>query len=155
MLHLDPERLAALADAEPTADEAQHLAACDSCARELRAHRALLALASRERHAVLAEPLTDWVTLSARLRDEQLVRPARTARAGLFAQPWMQAAAALVIAAGGAAIGRATAAVPLASTGQPAAAATTGSAPLAAVSPDSAHTIATVQDALTLMRRSE
>jgi len=155
MLHLDPERLAALADAEPTADDAQHLAACDECARELRAHRALLALAARERHAVLAQSLTDWETLSARLRDEQLVRPVRAARSGLFAQPWMQAAAAVVIAVGGAAIGRATAAVPLDSTGQPVAGTAAGSARLAAMSPDSAHAIATVQDALTLMRRAE
>ena len=155
MLHLDPERLAALADAEPTADEALHLAACDGCAQELRAHWALLALASRERHAVLAEPLTDWETLSAQLRDAQLVQPARVARAGLFFRPWMQAAAALVIAASGAAIGRATATMPLTATGQSAVAATAGSERLAAVSPDSTRTVATVQDALTLMRRAE
>ena len=34
MLHLDADRLAALADEPPTPEEREHLAACAACARE-------------------------------------------------------------------------------------------------------------------------
>ena len=34
MLHLNAERLAALADDEPTAEEALHISECFECARE-------------------------------------------------------------------------------------------------------------------------
>src|SRR5687768_18037300 len=48
MLHLSPERLAALADDEPLAAEASHLASCARCSAERAAHRRLLTLAHRE-----------------------------------------------------------------------------------------------------------
>ena len=41
MSHLSTERLAALADEEPTAPEAAHLAACGECSRERAAYRTL------------------------------------------------------------------------------------------------------------------
>ena len=42
MLHLDPERLAALAEDQPTHEEAAHLAACAACAREQAAYEELV-----------------------------------------------------------------------------------------------------------------
>src|SRR5689334_18004370 len=72
MLHLSSERLAELADGEPTIAEAEHLAACAICATERSAHRRLLTLANDERGRI-APPLTDWPTLSARLRDERII----------------------------------------------------------------------------------
>ena len=67
MLHLSSERLAELADGEPTVAEAEHLAACAICATERSAHRRLLSLAVDE-------------TASARLRAEK--RAARTSVTG-------------------------------------------------------------------------
>ena len=45
MSHLSIERLAALADEQPTADEQTHLAQCAQCMTEFNAHRSLLAMA--------------------------------------------------------------------------------------------------------------
>jgi hypothetical protein len=103
MSHLTPERLAALADDEPTAAEATHLATCGACARERRAAATLVSLAAAERDAV-ALPMTRWETLAPRLRDEGVLAPARRVPRRL-----LQVAAALLIAAAGAAAGRATA----------------------------------------------
>src|SRR3982751_5942759 len=72
MLHLSSERLAELADGEPTVAEAEHLAACANCATERSAHKRLLSLAGDERGRI-APPLTNWATLSARLREEQII----------------------------------------------------------------------------------
>jgi hypothetical protein len=72
MLHLSSERLAELADGEPTVAEAEHLAACANCATERSAHKRLLSLAGDERDRI-APPLTNWATLSARLREEQII----------------------------------------------------------------------------------
>src|SRR6478672_7141308 len=47
--HLSSERLAELADGEPTVAEAEHLAACAICAAERSAHRRLLSMALDER----------------------------------------------------------------------------------------------------------
>ena len=67
MLHLSSERLAELADGEPTVAEAEHLAACAICATERSAHQRLLSLAGGERGRI-APPLTEWATLSQQLR---------------------------------------------------------------------------------------
>jgi len=72
MLHLSSERLAELADGEPTIAEAEHLAACAICATERSAHQRLLTLAGDERDRI-APPLTNWASLSARLREEQII----------------------------------------------------------------------------------
>jgi hypothetical protein len=53
-----------------------------------------------------APPLTDWTSLSARLRTEGLMKSASSA--GFISRGWMQAAAGLVLAVGGAAVGRMT-----------------------------------------------
>ncbi len=115
MSHLHPERLAALADGEPTVAEAAHLSSCSSCAREVAAHRRLLILAWQERET-LSAPLVSWDTLAESLRSEGLLRGAPTTahggggiRGGGARSPWwLQAAAAVVILAGGMHIGRMT-----------------------------------------------
>jgi hypothetical protein len=124
MLHLSPERLAALADDEPTVAEARHLAGCAFCARERSAYSALLVLARRE-GARQSTPVSDWNALSARLEEEGMIgRPVESAAASDAASSvgrrvssrgsWlMRAAAALLIAASGVAYGRYSAGDPL------------------------------------------
>lgn len=113
MSHLSIDRLAALADESPTADEAAHLTVCADCAREVAAHRSLLALASVEREAMRL-PLTRWDSLSPALRSDGLIRTPAAARTRAFsAQHALQIAAALLLVAGGAALGRASAGAPV------------------------------------------
>jgi hypothetical protein len=52
-------------------------------------------------------PLNDWRTIAARAREEGLISAARTPLWGAR-QPWLQAAAAVVLLVGGVAIGRTT-----------------------------------------------
>lgn len=145
MLHLDPERLAALAEDQPTHDEAAHLAACSECAREQAAYEELVAMAARERHAVLARPLTDWRSLSARLSDEPVRIDRAPVRGRGLPRAWMQIAAGLVIAAAGLLVGRATAARTT----------TSPASQTASAGADSSRPPASVDDAMALMRRAE
>jgi len=114
MSHLSSERLAALADEQPTADEQTHLSQCDRCATEVQAHRSLLAMAAGEREAMQL-PLTRWDALSKQLRKEGLIADggsseegsSRVARSTAYASRWpLQIAAALLLVAGGVALGR-------------------------------------------------
>lgn len=170
MLHVDPERLAALADEEPTAEERAHLAGCPPCAAEVAAYRELLAHAGAACTSIVAAPLTDWDTLSARLAGEGLLRRAgndgAARRGGFRARGWMRVAAAVMLVAGGAAFGRATAAVPLGSRSAaparsdaqriaPAPTKGGGSESLASASQDSAGAFVSLQDALDMMRRAD
>lgn len=117
MSHLFTERLAALADEQPTADEKTHLASCAECARELEAHRSLLSLAGSERGS-MGFPLTRWETLSQRLRAEGLItsdeQPSATGewaapiKRRYSARALLRVAAALMLVASGAVIGRAS-----------------------------------------------
>jgi len=153
MLHLDPERLAALAEDQPTHEEAAHLAACAACAREQAAYEELVAMAARERNNILARPLTDWRTLSARLADEPVrIGAAARVRGGGLPRAWMQIAAGLVIAAGGMAAGRATAARTI---GGESVASGASTAAQTASAVDSSRGLASVEDAMALMRRAE
>jgi hypothetical protein len=110
MLHLNAERLAELADSEPTAVESAHLSVCEACCRERAAHQRLLVYAAADRDR-LAPPLTDWESLAARMRDEGVLAPGTSTRQG---QPgrgralvwWMRIAAGLLVATGGAVVGR-------------------------------------------------
>lgn len=125
MLHLPADRLIELGESEPTNTELAHLGTCAQCERERHAYRALREMAAAE-GASAGAPLTSWDSLSAALRDEGLMtrksaqiltltpsgtpavaRPRRW-RAGA----WMlRAAAALLLLAGGAVIGKSTASV--------------------------------------------
>jgi len=62
----------------------------------------------RERARELA-PLNDWQTIAARAREEGLIRGSYRRP---VAQPWMQAAAAVVLLVGGIALGRTTVGLP-------------------------------------------
>jgi hypothetical protein len=56
-------------------------------------------------------PLNDWRTIAARAREEGLIRASEQGSRGL-GQPWLRAAAAVLLLVGGVAIGRSTASVP-------------------------------------------
>lgn len=111
MSHLSTDRLAALHDEPPSTSEAEHLAGCVACARAREGHRTLVALASIEQNAEGA-PLTDWATLSARLREEGLIGRTPVWRESSSGR-WLRAAAALLLVAGGIATGRLTAGMTL------------------------------------------
>jgi hypothetical protein len=112
MSHLHTERLAALADQLPTAEEAEHLAACRECAIERDAHLAVLEMAGESRRSIAA-PLTDWDSLSTALRSEGLMNDGEAGPVLVRQSPWsrrmLRVAAALLLVAGGAFIGRYTA----------------------------------------------
>ena len=149
MSHLSSERLAALVDSEPTASEFAHLIACAHCARELEAHRLLVAMAASER-ASIGLPLTRWDSISSAMRNGGVgsAPAAATVHRSRHGGAWLQAAAALLFAAAGAAVGRITAgAAPV-----PGMAAAT--APSSAPQGDSA-TFHSPQDALAAFTRAE
>jgi hypothetical protein len=120
MLHLSSERLAELADGEPTVAEAEHLAACAICATERSAHKRLLSMALDERDRT-APRLTEWSTLAEKLREQGIISDDYTEPATVetnvipIAKPrphrraWLvglRVAAGLVFAAGFGALGR-------------------------------------------------
>jgi hypothetical protein len=122
MSHLSIERLAALADEQPTTDELSHLSQCAVCARERDAHRALLAMAGSEREA-MGLPLTRWDTLSHQLKAEGLIAGGRpeagraeklSSHSPLPSAHWgLRAAAMILLVGGGVLLGRATTNDPL------------------------------------------
>jgi hypothetical protein len=110
MSHLSPERLAALADEDPTAPELAHLTTCPACAAEREVQRALFGLALAERSSI-GLPLTRWESLAPALHESGLISAgpaARTPRTR-HGRAWLQAAAALLFVAGGTVFGRYTA----------------------------------------------
>ncbi len=143
MSHLSTDRLAAVVDDSPTAEEATHLAGCWDCRAEVAAYRRLARMAAMA--PVPMEPLTAWSQLAPQLRAAGLISqsapvhvggatPVDAARVLPFMRPArspmrvaMRAAAGLALLIGGAALGRYTAApAPSSSTGEP---------PMFAVSP--------------------
>lgn len=115
MLHLRIERLAELADGEPTAPEREHVAECEMCATELAAYRRVVAMAADERRRI-APPLTQWGSLALRLRQEGIATVAApaAARSGAgWSHRASRAAAALLLMAGGTLAGRLSAGLPL------------------------------------------
>jgi hypothetical protein len=170
MSHLSTERLAALADEEPTAAESAHLGACADCARERAAYRTLVAMARTERDAI-GIPLTRWDAIAGALaNDTAVARPAAASREGgvvvasrarsvrFFRMP-VQAAAGVLLLAGGAIVGRISAGAPplpvgAASNASPTAATDAGQATQVARLRDSA-TFASIDDARSAQLRSE
>jgi hypothetical protein len=122
MLHLSIDRLAALADEQPTADERRHLEGCADCAQEVAAHRSLLSMASAER-GVMGIPLSRWDTLSRRLREDGLIASEPMSVTAEFSTPvgkrkpsgraMMRFAAAIMLVVGGTVMGRASTGAPL------------------------------------------
>ena len=72
------------------------------------------------------EPLNSWRTVAARAREEGLIRDSHEWR-GSSGQPWLQAAAAVLLLVGGIAIGRSTIGLPIAAPSQPSVTATANS----------------------------
>jgi hypothetical protein len=64
-----------------------------------------------DEHAREQAPLNDWRTIAARAREEGLIRESQS-RSWVSGQPWIQAAAAMLLLVGGIAIGRTTIAIP-------------------------------------------
>jgi hypothetical protein len=108
MLHISTDRLAALGDEAPTTAEAAHLALCDQCARERAAYRTLVSMAQSER-ATIGVPITRWDSIAAAMRDEGFSIPFRSQSRRSITRWPLQVAAGLLILAGGAMLGRATA----------------------------------------------
>jgi hypothetical protein len=112
MSHLSTERLAELADEQPTLDERAHIAQCSACHADVEAYRSLRSLAGSQQPPA-AMPLTRWETLVPRLRAEGLLPAARgrglaVAGGGYGWSPRsaLRIAAGLMLMAGGAALGR-------------------------------------------------
>ncbi len=160
MSHLSIDRLAALGDEAPAPVEAAHLAACEACAREHAAYRALVTMAHDERGAI-GIPLTRFEAIATALAADQAVvasaSPAtlgREARGRGFLRTPMRAAAGFLLLAGGVMAGRISAGVsPLPFAGHGAASdATSASGP--ASSTDSAN-FATIEEARVAQLHSE
>lgn len=160
MLHLDADRLAALADELPTVPEAEHLAACAVCAHEVDAYRGLRSAGARTGGVVLDAPLTSWESLAPALIDAGVMRAPGIAavRAPLRAQwrPWMGVAAAALLAVGGVIAGRMS--VTTSATGRASMAA--NDLPPAGVQNAGLNTsdgkqIVSIDDALNVMARAE
>lgn len=111
MSHLSIERLAAMADDAPSADELSHLATCPACASERAAFERLTEVAVRE-SSRLVPPITTWESLRPALAAEGLIATSSNVRGGRRPR-WLQAAAAVLLLAGGALLGRASAGAPL------------------------------------------
>jgi hypothetical protein len=109
MSHLSPERLAALFDESPTAAELSHLASCAACSRERGAYEALAEM-GKSSHSSIAQPLTSWERLApALVRDGVIDRGRGFGRRAGVSRRWLQAAAAVLLVAGGTMFGRMTA----------------------------------------------
>jgi hypothetical protein len=100
MLHLEPERLASLADDEATAEEAEHLACCAACSWERDSYRTLLAMAASAGSNRDAEPISDWSAIAQELEEEGRIR--RSPIGSRRAAWWLQAAAAVLLVVAGA-----------------------------------------------------
>ncbi len=72
MQHLPVERLAELADGEPSAAEREHLLECTMCATERAAYQRIVAMAADERRRI-APPLTDWGSLRGALQAQGVI----------------------------------------------------------------------------------
>ena len=109
MLHLSPERLAALAEDPPTAAELAHLTGCVECTRERAAYRALGKLAGGDARQIGA-PLTTWESLRPALLADGVIDSGSGRLSSRRNRPvWFQAAAAAMLVTGGLVAGRASA----------------------------------------------
>ena len=71
------------------------------------------------------EPLNSWRTIAARAREEGLIRESERSRFWRSGEPWVRAAAAILLLVGGIGIGRATIGLPSGTTGATASTAVT------------------------------
>jgi hypothetical protein len=147
MSHLSAERLAALTDEQPTPAELAHLASCAPCRRERGAYEAVSELAKSG--PTLGTPLTSWNTLAPRLKHDGIIDNGRGFdRGSMISRGWLQAAAAVLLLAGGTALGRFSAGVPVLQSRD-------ATASLAALTTDAAPMFRTVAEAQTVAARSQ
>jgi hypothetical protein len=152
MSHLPTDRLASLVDEAPSAEEMLHLSSCAECARERAALRNLAELAAAET-ARIGAPLTSWECLRPALIADGVIDRGRglELRAHRVARPWLRAAAAVLLVAGGAMAGRYSAG---GSVFVAPAATATASVPGAAVpSMDASPTFASLEEARAAQQR--
>jgi hypothetical protein len=113
MSHLPSERLAAFVDESPSATELAHLASCDECTRERALYQRLADLATVD-SVRIGTPITTWDRLAPALQADGVIddgrgfRP-RALRTLHTRHRWLQAAAAVLLVAGGMMAGRFTA----------------------------------------------
>ena len=117
MQHLPIERLAELADGEPTAAEQLHLAECAMCSAERIAYARVVGMAADERRRI-APPISSWGALSAELRQQGMITTKEEANArkvfiARITRIGVQAAAGIGILVTGLVTGRITAGMPL------------------------------------------
>jgi hypothetical protein len=150
MSHLPTERLAALVDEAPTAAELAHLSSCADCARERAAHRNLVELAANG-SAHIGAPLTSWESLRPILVADGVIDRGRGSpfRAHAVRRPWLQAAAGVLLVAGGMMAGRRSVGAPMLPIKTQAAATPT------APSSDSSASFTSVEDARVAQARSQ
>ena len=101
-------------------------------------------------------PLNDWRTIATRAREEGLIRESQS-RSWFASQPWIQAAAAMLLLVGGIAIGRTTIAIPSSLQSAENLAQTTSSDASTAAIPDTSTmgaSFASVGDASTTLERA-
>ena len=153
MSHLSTDRLAALGDEQPTPAEAAHIASCDACAHERDAYRSLVAMAQADR-ASLGLPLTRWDAIAAVLSaDAPTVAIPMTER---LARHWpLRAAAGVLLLAGGAMLGRASAGADLLPSAGVSRTAATVPAPASRTLRIADSAFSSVDDARAAQRRSE
>lgn len=110
MSHLHSERLAALVDESPSTSELAHLAHCDVCARERVSYHRLAELAASQ-SARTAAPLTRWERLAPVLVADRVIHTEASLPLARHSvrRSWLQAAAAILLVAGGMVAGRYTA----------------------------------------------
>jgi hypothetical protein len=148
MSHLSTDRLAAIADDTPSADEATHLAGCWDCRAELAAYRRLVRMAAMV--PLPMEPLSAWSRLAPQLREVGIIH-APTAgyapgapRTGFAGNRWMlRAAAGFALVLGGALAGRLS--TRLTFTGDPTAVAGQTAVPVFASEAEAAQVLASAQ----------
>jgi hypothetical protein len=106
MSHLNPERLAELADGVPTDAENEHLAQCASCSGERQAHAAVIELARHTGEHALP-PLTSFEFLAEQLRLEGRISSGDSPKTRFVSAAWwLRAAAAVLLVVSGVAMGR-------------------------------------------------
>lgn len=150
--HLSAERLAALGDEPPAAAELAHLACCAECAAERAVYQRLAELSSAE-SARLGVPLTSWQALAPALKADGVIDTGRTlpsVHRRHANRPWLQAAAAVLLIAGGMMAGRYTAGaavLPLSDR--------TPSVNVAALRPDTTVRFASIEEARAAQAQSQ
>jgi hypothetical protein len=152
MSHLPTERLAAFVNEPPSATELAHLAACAECASERATYRGLAELAASESSRI-GTPLTTWEKLRPALIADGVIDDGRgVARSVSHAwRPWLQAAAAVLLIAGGVMAGRRSAGATL----LPSLPSIGAGHSIAIASDDSAPTFKTLADAREAQAKSQ